>query len=1033
MSDRNARFSGLIFSIAAVITLLSVFHVSNFAQERGRKPQPGNQVLRKAGSQKTPFKRGRAYRPDRVIVVYNDQVVSPASRQAMHASLGARVERSFQTIPGELVKLPRNLSTYEAIMYYQKMPGVRYAQPDYKYRANPVRKGAVISSSEMATAAAATVPNDPLFEKQWALSPEKGGESATINALDAWSKTTGSPEVVVAVIDTGVDYKHKDLKNQMWVNQAEKNGKKGEDDDGNGYVDDIYGYDFVNGDGDPLDDDSHGTHCSGIIAAEQNNGVGISGIAPGVRIMALKFLDDNGSGFTSDAIKCYEYAIKMGATLTSNSYGGGGEDTALYEAMSRFGGLCVIAAGNDYSNNDDVPCFPANNFLPNAVTVLSTNIKRKKSDFSNYGKRMVHIGAPGEDILSCVLKNKYQSYSGTSMATPLVAGVAALYLSEHPDSRPELVINRLMALGKKAKSITNKSISGNIVDAAGIFSEANTPPYLTSLSIAGKFEVKQSLRAHFQYTDQENDEQQGYEIKWYVKDRITGIERRLARNKTTVKPSANYGDRLIRFEVRAKAKSGATEGYPFSSPYSSPLESDWPIVYLLGSHSKSSHYVTLGGRAFTKNGSEILDYGVEYYPLGKAAMKKEMAVEATEGELVPAIAGLDPETAYKFRLFARNKKGTAYSSYHTVKTGVEKNKTHKLTPLKPARDNCMANDVRICGNLALVDGGWVAYWKVYRYDTDRDIWNFDGRIFPDWDDDFLWRATTNGEYVFAPGANSGNLVIYKKGENGWKKTQKIKKIDTFGSYGSAATENEVFIIDNMGSYLDTHIKVLRRKNNGKWKVAQKLSAPAGKKNALFGSVVDVYGDNLIISEGYNSKRDVAPTVYFYHRNKTSGKWVLVDSYTPVNQKKNCQDYDVTISDNYAVIGIWASYNQPFSGKALVFKRDPITGKWSKIQELRKVSQYNDIMFAEEVQLFQDKLFISATIVRDHMLLGYRLDANGRFVFDDSLSIYPDKYSWTLGRDDVFRNGDNMIVGDLNDGEVESCSGAAVIVPASSVR
>lgn len=260
--------------------------------------------------------------------------------------------------------------------------------------------------------------------KQWGLKAGPG-----VNAKKAWEITKGKSNIVVAVIDTGVDYNHRALANNMWVNTKEK--LDGTDTDGNGYVDDIYGYDFANDNGDPLDDHNHGTHCAGIIAA---NATYAKGIAPKVSIMALKFLTKSGKGSLAGAVASIEYAVDNGADILSNSWGATVSSDSLKEAIKyaeRKGVLFVAAAGNDGRNNDSRPIYPASYTSENIISVAAHNSWGRRAYFSNYGKRSVDIFAPGDKILSTVRNNKLKTYSGTSMATPFVAGAAALYLSEY--------------------------------------------------------------------------------------------------------------------------------------------------------------------------------------------------------------------------------------------------------------------------------------------------------------------------------------------------------------------------------------------------------------------------------------------------------------------------------------------------------------------------------------------------------------------------------------------------------------------------
>lgn len=313
-------------------------------------------------------------------------------------------------------------------------------------------------------ALATTRVDEPMYANQWGLN---GRES--INAPKAWEITKGNKDIKIAVIDTGVDYKHPDLKEQMWKNEAELNGKPGVDDDGNGFVDDIYGYDFVNNDADPMDDNEHGTHCAGVIGAA-HNGLGIAGVMADVQIVALKFLSGSGSGETSGAIKSIDYAIKMGVNVMSNSWGGEpDQESALLEAAIKRaqdkGIVFVAAAGNESTNNDRTHNDPSDITLDNIIAVGSHDSSGGKSYFSNYGKISIDVFAPGSSILSTVPGNKYSRLSGTSMATPFVAGVVGLLMAQYPQMGYMEIKERLINTSVKNPKLEKYSVSGGRIDA----------------------------------------------------------------------------------------------------------------------------------------------------------------------------------------------------------------------------------------------------------------------------------------------------------------------------------------------------------------------------------------------------------------------------------------------------------------------------------------------------------------------------------------------------------------------------------------
>ncbi len=277
-------------------------------------------------------------------------------------------------------------------------------------------------------------------ETQWGLD--------TIDVLDGWAKTIGSPEIVVGVIDSGVDYYHYALKNSMWTNPE----------DGG------HGWDFIDDTNLPYDENSHGTHCAGVIAANSKN---LMGVAPNVKIMALRFLDKDGSGATDGAIGAIYYGVKHGAKILSNSWGGGGYQKSLYDAISFANAnnvLFVAAAGNEYNNNDRKSSYPASYKLDNVISVGAMDKNIKKASFSNYGKKSVHLFGPGVDIYSTVPNGKAAYMSGTSMATPFVAGGAALLYSLNPNLAPIEVKNLMIKEAKKHLNLMSYCKSGGYLD-----------------------------------------------------------------------------------------------------------------------------------------------------------------------------------------------------------------------------------------------------------------------------------------------------------------------------------------------------------------------------------------------------------------------------------------------------------------------------------------------------------------------------------------------------------------------------------------
>ena len=304
--------------------------------------------------------------------------------------------------------------------------------------------------------------DDVGLPKQWA--HEKVGSAS------AWDVSRGSGDVIVAVLDSGVDYTHEDLRANIWNNPDEIPGN-GVDDDGDGYVDDVHGWNFVDDSNDPQSDDksNHGTHVAGTIGAVGNNGIGISGHAPLVKIMPLKFLGASGSGYKSDAIRGIDYAIRHGAKIINNSWGSGQRSASLAEAIGRAeaaGILFVAAAGNSGLDNDRYNHFPSNYSYDNIVRVAASDKLDRFATFSNFGATRVDLAAPGVSIYSTRNGDRYQSLSGTSMATPLISGVLATMLAARPDLSVAQIKGALLESVDQVAGMKGKSVTGGRVNAA---------------------------------------------------------------------------------------------------------------------------------------------------------------------------------------------------------------------------------------------------------------------------------------------------------------------------------------------------------------------------------------------------------------------------------------------------------------------------------------------------------------------------------------------------------------------------------------
>lgn len=368
-----------------------------------------------------------------------------------------------------------NLDAKSVAEQYSKMSdSVLYAEPNFQISINQVAENAPVLDDQPTTA-----PNDPMFSEQWALNNEgQGGGKAKahLDALKAWLKTQGSEDVVVAVLDTGVDYTHQDLVNNIWFRP---NDVPAYVDDEIGTIDDKKGFNADENSGDPMDDNGHGTHCAGIIGAEGNNKKGISGVNWKVEIMPLKFLGRGGFGSTKNAIEAINYAIdrkKAGVNIRviNASWGSTQYSKALEDAIRAAGEqgiLFVAAAGNNSTDNDKRPHYPSNYNLPNVISVAALDRNDTLASFSNYGVKTVHIAAPGKEILSTWLNDGFREASGTSMATPQVAGVAALIIADNPKIKVEKLREKLLKSVDKLDVLDGKVENGGRLNAAKALSE----------------------------------------------------------------------------------------------------------------------------------------------------------------------------------------------------------------------------------------------------------------------------------------------------------------------------------------------------------------------------------------------------------------------------------------------------------------------------------------------------------------------------------------------------------------------------------
>ena len=443
----------------------------------------------------------KAYMDDSILVVFKKQA-SVNERREVRQLIGANViglnseERDTKfkyVLDGRLSVMElSNVKPAAAIKALQDHPAVEYAEFNY-----------IVSAT--------ATPNDPSYGSLWGLhnTGQSGGTAdADIDAPEAWDIATGSDSVIIAVIDTGVDYTHPDLVDNMWVNPNEIAGD-GIDNDGNGVIDDVYGFSAYNNNGDPMDGHNHGTHVAGTIGATGNNGAGVVGVNWNVSIIGCQFLSPSGSGSTADAIECVDYMTNLKVNhgidikATNNSWGGGGFSQALKDSIDAAGDagiLFIAAAGNASSNNDSSPHYPSSYTSDAVMAIASTDRNDNMSSFSSYGATSVDMGAPGSSILSTVRNGGYSTYSGTSMATPHVAGAAGLVWSINPALSPVEMKQLLMDSGDPISPLDGRTVSGTRLNVHQALIDADPAPSFTFSVTPSSAEVNAGETATYTFS-----------------------------------------------------------------------------------------------------------------------------------------------------------------------------------------------------------------------------------------------------------------------------------------------------------------------------------------------------------------------------------------------------------------------------------------------------------------------------------------------------------------------------------------------------
>ncbi len=439
------------------------------------------------------------FNPVSILVKFDDDA-TPEARQAALSFVGGVPIQDWDVVPNtHLIYAAMEPTHAVDLLNSGFVPGIDYAELDYIVRID-------------------ATPNDPSYNNLWGMNNtgqtvngDPGIAGADINAPQAWDTFTGDPNFVVAIIDTGIDRNHQDLAANTWINPGEVAGD-GVDNDGNGYIDDLYGWDFYANDSNPMDENNHGTHCAGTIGGVGNNGIGVVGVNWRCKLASLRFLGPSGSGSTSGAISAVNYCRIKGIKVSNNSWGGGGFSQTMLNAINNAAGvghLFIAAAGNSNNNNDAAPSYPASYNAANLIAVLATDNNDNRASFSSYGATSVDVGAPGVNILSTVRNNGYSYFNGTSMATPHVSGLAALLYGRNPSWTYADVKSQIMNTARPVGNLAGRCVTGGVINAQAAIggSGGNTAPIVNITSPANGASFGQG--ASITFTGTATDTQQG--------------------------------------------------------------------------------------------------------------------------------------------------------------------------------------------------------------------------------------------------------------------------------------------------------------------------------------------------------------------------------------------------------------------------------------------------------------------------------------------------------------------------------------------
>ncbi len=628
--------------------------------------------------------------------------VGEPSLETLNQKYGAKILKKMLAPGTYIVELSEHdvdSLTKAMDAYRQETSVVSYAEPDY------------VAQMDTAT----NMPNDNSFSQLWGLNNTGqtiggaiGTSDADIDAPEAWSIATGSKSVLVGVLDSGVDYNHPDLSPNIWTNPGEIQGN-GIDDDGNGFIDDVHGWDFANNDSDPIDDNCHGTHVAGIIGATGNNNIGVVGVCWNISIVSIKIADADGVWVATDAINAVYYATKVGVHLTSNSWGGSGFSQTLKDAITdadNHGILFITSAGNDGVDTDVSPHYPSAYDNPNIIAVAATDQNDALAQFtppksSNYGATTVDLAAPGKNIFSTFptfvtsymsskgFSTNYQSISGTSTAAPYVAGVCALLKSVVPSITHTQTKTFVMSSVDPIPSLSGKCVTGGRLNVLRALQSATGGPSLPTAPSNLVTVVISANQINLTWNDQSNDET---DFKIERSMSLTGPYAQIttvSANTVAYSDTSLITDTTYWYRIRSTNSAGDSAYTSPASAATLPLAPIAPTSLAATAVSNSQINLT-----WVDNSNNEADFKIERSSGGSAFV--QIATVSTN-TVAYSDSGLSPDTQYTYRIRSTNLGGD--SNYSNLANAT----TWPLPPSIPS--NLVATAIStIQINLSWIDG-----------------------------------------------------------------------------------------------------------------------------------------------------------------------------------------------------------------------------------------------------------------------------------------------------------------------------------------